>query len=211
MQSQDIQPSENEFKNVKISRKLAPNFEFVHLPQEKAFPLNIFSFRKYSGLKVLALFFLLWSSLSFIHTLYLAVFHPDSFVRTAAVQIENRGIIKKIGLWFYHVFWQDTPTSVQVADKASTLITHQILWGLLRISICWCFVWGCFDWRNARYLLFAIFSFGFGVLYNFTPGHMIDNEIPIVGETETTTVDTIAAGLGLAAIAEHLKKRSFER
>lgn len=210
MESTQIQKVTTEPTILAPSTKPTPTWEFVTLPREKPFPANIFSLRHYTGLRALAIFFFLWAAISLSNTLYLVTFHRDFFTEQAQSQIENRGIIKKVWYWTKDFFWQMTPKPKQVHDNTDTNITHAILWGLFLLSLSWFFVWACFNWQHVRFLVFAVATFGFGALYNFTPGHMIDSEIPVVGEAETATVDVVAGGLSLAAIAEHLKKRRHQ-
>ncbi|HRQ87883.1 MAG TPA: hypothetical protein PLA50_03740, partial [Bacteroidia bacterium] len=86
-----------------------PPLELAVLPSQTPFPRNLFQFRTYGALKLIALFFLAWAMLNFGRTLYLATFDRSYFTERASEVIENRGIVKKAAYWLKGVFWQDVP------------------------------------------------------------------------------------------------------
>ncbi|MEO6847906.1 MAG: hypothetical protein ABI254_11650 [Chthoniobacterales bacterium] len=187
--------------------KLPIGYKFIPLGDEKPFPANIFSFRHYGGLKVLSIILFLFAAINFSKTVYLISFNRGYFVEAATDEIANRGWIKKGYYGFVNTVWQNTPLETKVIIDSQHAMFWAVTKDLLLLSFAWLFVWLCFDWRNTRYLVFAIASLGCGILFNFMPGHMIDNEIPIVGEAETSAVEIVSTGMGALALAEHLKRR----
>jgi len=207
MNSSQLQTGGSQSEYFGPTESLTGAYNLISSPQEKPFPQNLFCFRKYTGLRALSLFIMIWTAFTFIHTLYEVTFHPEIFESQAKQQIENHGVLKKVWYWVPDFFWQHHSESEQVQNDAQKNINSAIFWGLFTLSTSWMFLWACFDWRNISNLVFAFLSFGFLVFYNFTPGHMIENEIPIVGETDSVGVDVFSGGLGIAAIAQHFRKK----
>lgn len=183
---------------------MLPKFVKLH---QRTFPSNVLDFRSYGGMKVLALLLFLWTSGSFLCTLYEVAFDRDKFKKDVAVEIENRGIIKKGYYWAKGFLWQATPKQQQIEQDTKADITNAILWGLLKLAITWCILWLCFDWRNARNLVFAAFSISVGIAYSFLPINAIPNFIPAIGSIDDICANLFGSGIGIASIAEYIKKR----
>jgi uncharacterized membrane protein YkvA (DUF1232 family) len=208
MNPKEIQPQSAPI--VPATPSYQPPFEFIALPTQTPFPRNIFHVRSYDGLKVLALIFLAWATLNFGHTLYLITFHRSHFTEYANEVIDNRGILKKAWYWTKGFFWQDVPKTRQIEKNTQSNINRAVLWGLFLVSVSWLFVWLCFDWQHARHLVFAGISIGFGIAYSLLPVDAIPDFIPAVGALDDVCVNLFGSGLGIAAIAEYIKKRRHQ-
>jgi uncharacterized membrane protein YkvA (DUF1232 family) len=196
--------TKNEFTTAPTSHDV--DYEFVTL-HEKPFPANILSFRTYGGMKVFALLVFLWMSSSFVCTLYDVTFDQAKFKQYATVEIENRGLIKKVWHWGWEFFWQDTPRKQQIEINTQKNINNAILWALLKLALAWCILWLCFDWRNAKNLVFAAFSIGMGIAYSLLPIDAIPDFIPAVGQIDDICANLFGSGIGIASIAEYVRKR----
>lgn len=181
-------------------------YEFIQIG-EKPFPANILSFRKYSGVRVLALIVFLWVALNSVYTLYDVTFNKDKFRQYATVEIENRGVVKKSLYWAKDFFWQETPKPQQIEINTQKNMHNAIFWQLLKLALAWCVLWLSFDWHNAKNLVFAAFSICIGIAYSLLPVDAIPDFIPAAGQIDDICANIFGSGIGFAAISEYVTKR----
>lgn len=209
--SNEIQPTNKPSLAIPIERTTSTRVfaykRLVDLPQSTPFPKNLFSLREYNSWKVFALIVLASSLFSLGRAFLAPIAYPEHFTAPAKEQYDNRGWMKRWGQTIYGWAWQRTPPETKIKENAE----KQIAWGRwcasVGVVLAWLFVWLCFDWRNARTMIYGIFLIGFGVIYAIAPIDLIPDAVPFFGVLDDAAMLLFGTGLGLMSIIENAKKR----
>jgi hypothetical protein len=154
------------------------NKRLVDLSESTPFPKNIFSFREYNSWKVFALMVFAFALFNFGRAFIVPIAYPDRFVGQAQVQYDNRGVIKRAWESSYGFLWQRTPSETKVTQIAEKQVAWDRWCASIGAVVAWLLLWLCFDWRNARTMIYGIFLIGFGVLYTIYPIDLIPDMFP---------------------------------
>ena len=118
--------------------------------REPEYPANLFAFRYYGGLRILAMIVLAISLLRLGETCWDTAVHQDAYRETAKAIIDNRGALSRCRdnvSWFW---FERVPEHVQVQRKASELISGRRCSSVLFVGFAWLLVWLTFRRRYAE-------------------------------------------------------------
>lgn len=211
LMNNEIEPAIQSAASVHVERvpraRLFSYKRLVDLPQSTPFPKNLFSIREYNSWKVLALIVFASAVFSVGHAYLNPIVHIEQYTGPAKEEHDNQGWLKRSTVAIYEWAWQRTPPETKIKVNAE----KQIAWGRrcasVGIVLAWLFVWLCFDWHNARTMIYGIFLIGFGVIYTVSPLDLVPDALPIFGVLDDAAMILFGSGLGLMSIIENAKKR----
>ena len=174
-------------------------------PKEQSFPGNVMLWRRYTGLRVLALFIFIASMIRLAETCYTTTFKKFEYQQASQARIDNRGLLKKAWANIYWYLWDRTPEPMQVRIDTGAIIRRRRYWSLAEVVLAWFTVWLAFDWDKARHFVFAALSLCAGIVYSLMPVDAIPDFIPVAGVADDIVVNIFSTGLGAASVAEYYR------
>jgi hypothetical protein len=179
----------------------------VDIPQESPFPCNIVYVRQYNSWRVIALIVFLIALYGFAHAIFDPIVSPGKYTESIAIQIDNRGILKKMWDWSYELLWQKVPEGKRIEIGAEKKVFWMRMSAFIAALAAWLFVWMCFDWRNAQRFVYGGFLVLFGIGYILLPIEAIPDAIPVLGLIDDLLVAAFGVGLGLTSIINDLRQK----